>query len=145
MFCTPLTTSLPFAIRWWWNSRTTLGWKAFSRMGSSMASVATLTPKAVSPLLECTETENLLEPAGRWVFVGCNSTGQTWKFLTHSDQCIHGKNVGKGEDFSQVVYCGVQKGMIDSSRLCNKGLTNRETVVTIWAGVGFALDLKSEW
>ena len=145
MFCTPLITSLPFAIRWWWNSRTTLGWKAFSRMGFSMASVATLTPKAVSPLLECTETENLLEPAGRWVFAGCKSTGQTWKFLTHSDQCIHGKNVGKGEDFSQVVYCGVQKGMIDSSRLCNKGLTNRETVVTIWAGVGFALDLKSEW
>jgi len=29
----------------------------------------------------------------------------------------------------KVIYYGVQKGMIDNSRLCNKGLTNRETII----------------
>ena len=64
--------------------------------------------------------------------------------LTESDNCIDDENVGKGEDFLQVIYCGVQKGMIDNSRLCNKGLTNRETVVTIWAGLVFRFDLPSD-
>ena len=57
-------------------------------------------------------------------------------FLTHSLTKVNfGEIFGKGEDSPQVIYCGVQKGMIDSSRLCNKGLTNRETVLvdTFWA------------
>ena len=81
---------------------------------------------------------------GRLTFVGMHRNGKPfgtcWKvgwwdlgsiiiFLTHSLTKVNfGEIFGKGEDSPQVIYCGVQKGMIDSSRLCNKGLTNRETV-----------------
>ena len=115
-----------------------------------MASAATLTRKADSPLSECTGTENPSAPVGRWVFKPARNLGHfsitiSRQFNRHSDKRIERKNVGRGEDFLQVIYCGVQKGMIDNSRLCNKGLTNRETVVTVWAAVVFCLDsLPSE-
>ena len=125
--------------RWWSSSRTTHGWRGSSRTGSFMASVAISTPRAVWPLWGCTGTGSPSAPAGRSVDRIWGQFSFVWLTLWQKWTLVRSL-----EEFMQVIYCGVQKGMIDSSRLCNKGLTNRETVLvdTFWACLCFS---STEW